>query len=334
MSDLLYADAESPLEGATVAIIGAPFEKTTCHRRGCAEGPRAIREESYNFETYIPGVDFELTDMAMCDCGDLEGQDFNSLAASARDMARQVLASGAFPVMMGGEHSVTPVWLSALMGTDPWDLTDGMGGIGGGKSTGGGAGGSNATGGGAGHDAAPSQVRPCRWADDFCVVVVDAHMDYRDGYLGERLSHASAARRVADLVGPDSVVPFGVRSYSSGEKADVDEAGLTFVSADEVRDRGPEACVAPALERVPAGKRDRVYLSVDIDGIDPAYAPAVGTPEPFGLTPLHVRGLIRELAPRLVGFDIVEVRPGGDDGNTAALAARLISEVMALVGRK
>jgi agmatinase len=68
----------------------------------------------------------------------------------------------------------------------------------------------------------------------------------------------------------------------------------------------------------------KLYISLDIDCIDPAFAPGVGTPEPFGLDPLMVRDIIRHLTGRCVGFDIVEVCPPADNGNTAALAARIV----------
>ena len=70
------------------------------------------------------------------------------------------------------------------------------------------------------------------------------------------------------------------------------------------------------------GKK-KIYLSLDMDALDPAFAPGTGTPEPFGLTSWDVKEAIGILAPRLVGFDIVEIAPGYDNGNTAALGARL-----------
>jgi len=110
--------------------------------------------------------------------------------------------------------------------------------------------------------------------------------------------------------------------------------GLRCVWADAVRGKGVRKAIDDALEGVPSASRGNIYLSLDIDGIDPAYAPGVGTPEPFGLTPLEVRELIRHLSSRLIGFDVVEVCPPKDNGNTAALGCRLISEVMAHVVKR
>ena len=75
-------------------------------------------------------------------------------------------------------------------------------------------------------------------------------------------------------------------------------------------------------------------VSQDMDAIDPAFAPGVGTPEPFGLSPLVVRDVIRHFAGRLVGFDVVEVCPPSDNGNTSALAAKFVRDVIGCVGKR
>jgi agmatinase len=79
---------------------------------------------------------------------------------------------------------------------------------------------------------------------------------------------------------------------------------------------------------------NQIYLSIDMDVLDPAYAPGVGNPEPFGLQPQAVKECIELLAPNLIGFDIMEVSPPYDNGNTAALAARFVRNVIALTATK
>ncbi|MFQ5552297.1 MAG: arginase family protein, partial [Thermoplasmata archaeon] len=113
-------------------------------------------------------------------------------------------------------------------------------------------------------------------------------------------------------------------SASKEEKEAADRLGLRTVPASQIRQEGVEAALAP-LKEMP----ERVYLSLDMDAVDPAYAPAVGNPEPFGLTPLDVQQVIRAVGQKLVGFDLTEVSPPWDHGETAALAARLIREVLA-----
>jgi agmatinase len=176
------------------------------------------------------------------------------------------------------------------------------------------------------HSLAPAVVRA--FPKDIGVIGIDAHLDFRDSYLNDPWSHACSARRIADHVGVEHVVYIGVRSYSREEREDLERLGLTYVSVYDVHDRGIAAGVDRALKAV---NRDQIYLTIDIDGVDPAFAPAVGNPEPFGLTPLQVKKLIGILAPHLVGMDLNEVSPAWDFGQTALLGARLIREGIAVI---
>src|SRR5207245_1689157 len=154
------------------------------------------------------------------------------------------------------------------------------------------------------HSLAPAVVRA--FPKDIGVIGIDAHLDFRDQYLEDRWSHACSARRIADHVGVEHVVYMGVRSYSAEEREDLERLGLTYVSAYDIHDRGIRAATERALKSV---NRDKIYLTIDMDGVDPAYAPAVGNPEPFGLAPLQVKNVIARLAPDLVGMDLNEVSP-------------------------
>lgn len=177
------------------------------------------------------------------------------------------------------------------------------------------------------HSLAPASVMG--FDHNIGVLGIDAHLDFRDEYLSDRFSHACSARRIADHVGVDDVVYLGVRSFSAEEAQDLDRLGLSYVSAFDIHEDGMDRAVDRALKSV---GEERIYLTIDVDGIDPAYAPAVGNPEPFGLTPLHVKSLIDQIGPRLVGMDINEVAPGWDHGQTALLAARLVREAIVAVG--
>lgn len=174
-----------------------------------------------------------------------------------------------------------------------------------------------------------SLTAPCVQAlDRPAFVVLDAHLDFRDIYLEDPNSHACVTRRVADQLGADHAVVLGVRSASKEEKEAADRLGLRTVPASQIREEGIEAALS-VVDALP----DRVYLSLDMDVIDPAYAPAVGNPEPFGLTPLDVKRVIQALAERMVGFDLTEVSPPWDHGETAAVAARMVREVLAQLRR-
>ena len=160
------------------------------------------------------------------------------------------------------------------------------------------------------------------------VLYLDAHMDFRASYLGDARSHACSSRRIVEKVGAERVVVFGVRSVSREEIEENREIGMSYVTAHEIHREGIRAALDRALSRL---RTDRIYVSLDIDAIDPAYAGGTGTPEPFGLTPRDVKEAIDAVAPRLAGLDIMEVSPHYDQGNTSALAARIAREAMVRV---
>ncbi len=146
-------------------------------------------------------------------------------------------------------------------------------------------------------------------------VCLDAHLDLREEYDGNPLSHACVTRRILEEDGVEEAIILGARTGSEEEwdRAAVDD--VTVVPPEEVAD----FTVGDRLEG-----RD-VYLSVDIDGADPAYAPGTGTMEPFGLEPREMRDVVREVAPHATGFDVVEVNDR-DDGQAASLAGKLLRE--------
>jgi len=179
------------------------------------------------------------------------------------------------------------------------------------------------------HSIAPAVVRGL--PADVGVIGLDAHLDFRDAYMEDKWSHACSQRRIGDHVGFDRTVYAGVRSFSAEEKEDRERLGLSFISAYEIHQRGIERAIDRALHAV---GREKIHLTIDTDAIDPAFAPAVGNPEPFGLTPLQVKGVVNTLAPRLVGMDINEVSPAWDQGQTALLAARLVREAIIGIAEK
>ena len=162
---------------------------------------------------------------------------------------------------------------------------------------------------------------------DFGVVCFDAHLDYRNDYVGEKFSHACVLRRVAEKIGSDRVVSIGIRSASEDEFNDAKSDGMRYFTSWDVREKGITEIVENALDILSVNK---IYLSFDMDCIDPAYAPGVSTPEPFGLTPHDGLTLIEVLAPYLIGFDLMEVCPNWDKAYTPCLGARFVREVIML----
>ncbi len=158
------------------------------------------------------------------------------------------------------------------------------------------------------------------------VIVLDAHFDLREEYGGTRLSHACASRHIIETEGVVGYASIGIRSGDMKEYIYAEEHGIHYHSSDEVHERGIEVVLKDALKEVGC---DQIYLSIDFDCIDPAYAPGVGNPEPFGLSSWDVRYIVESVAPKAVGLDVNEIAPQFDGGQTAALGAKLIREFIA-----
>jgi len=162
---------------------------------------------------------------------------------------------------------------------------------------------------------------------DLGAVILDAHLDLRDDYSGERNSHACISRRIVEDV-TSKYVSIGIRSGSRHEYSIADLRDIKYYTADNIYDMG---CDNVHTELTRYLNTRHLYLSLDMDVLDPSFAPALGTPEPFGLTDRQVLSFIRKLAPRSIGFDVVEIAPQYDRGYTALLAAKFIREFIAAV---
>jgi agmatinase len=157
------------------------------------------------------------------------------------------------------------------------------------------------------------------------VLQIDAHADLRDSYQGSRYSHACAMRRVLDL--GVSVVPVGIRSYSLEEHRFMKKHGIVPITARQTLE-DPDW-----LRQAVDSLTKKVYVTIDIDGFDPAYAPGTGTPEPGGLDWHQVSELIRAVAMHrtIVAADVVEVIPQPGSVQTEFLAAKVIYKLIAHV---
>ncbi|GMU38721.1 MAG: agmatinase [Phycisphaerae bacterium] len=157
------------------------------------------------------------------------------------------------------------------------------------------------------------------------VLQIDAHSDLRDAYHGSPYSHASVMRRVVDYGA--TLVPVGIRAVSAEDHRFMKRAGIRPVTARD--------CMMTEdwVDRILDSLGDTVYVTIDIDGFDPAYAPGTGTPEPGGLDWYQVTGLLRLVAAEknIVAADLVEVMPLPGQTVTEFLAARLAYKLMAYV---
>ena len=178
------------------------------------------------------------------------------------------------------------------------------------------------------------RAHAARAGEPLGLVLLDAHADTWDQYYGERYFHGTPFRRALEegLLAPERSLLAGMRGslYAESDLGDTREMGFEVVSTADLRALSPEEYGRRVRERVRSGP---VYFSFDIDVIDPASAPATGTPEVAGLLPHEALAFIRSLAGlRFAGFDVVEVSPPYDNPGqiTALLAANVAYEFLAL----
>ena len=157
-------------------------------------------------------------------------------------------------------------------------------------------------------------------------VVFDAHYDLRDQYADIKLSHAAYLRRIIEKRGSENIVHVGARAFVKEELAFLKEHNISTVSDKEIRDGN-----GPKLLKDITSTFDNIYLSIDLDVLDPAFAPGVGNPEAVGISSRELYDLVTTLQnKKIVAADIVELNPTYDNGATASMAAKMISTIIAM----
>ncbi len=284
-----YTEDPAELEGADVAIVGAPTDDLVSDRPGARFGPRAIRAASCPAGPHLEaGVDaFE--QLRIVDFGDapvLPADPAGTHEAIERTVG-DVLAAGAIPIVLGGDHGI-----------------------------------------------AEPDIRACASRHGpVGLVHFDTHTDTGSVVFGVEVSHGTPMRRLVEAgqVDPGRYVQVGLRGYWPGEEEFgwQREQGIESIFMHEIREIGLEATLERAIESVGAGP---VFLSVDIDVLDPAFAPGTGTPEPGGMTSADLMWACRQLGAQLelVGAELVEVIPTavGSADITALAADRIVREVL------
>ncbi|EKF37326.1 MULTISPECIES: agmatinase [Bacillus] len=158
---------------------------------------------------------------------------------------------------------------------------------------------------------------------DLAIIHMDAHTDLREEYEGEPLSHSTPIRKAAGLIGPENVFSFGIRSGMKEEFEWAKEAGM-HISKFEV--------LEPLKQVLPKLKGRPVYVTIDIDVLDPAHAPGTGTVDAGGITSKELLASIHAIAGsdvHVVGADLVEVAPVYDHSDqTANTASKLLREML------
>ena len=161
---------------------------------------------------------------------------------------------------------------------------------------------------------------------DTAYVVFDAHYDLRDEFADTKLSHASYLRRVIEQRGSENVLHVGARAFDSKEYEFLTEHRIKTISDRDIRSGN-----GPGLLKDYVSTVDTLYSSFDLDVLDPAYAPGVGNPEAVGITSRELFDMIYTFVDtKVTGVDVVELNPYFDNGSTAAVAAKIISTMIAI----
>lgn len=271
---------EATFEEAEIIVFGAGFDGTATFRPGSRFGPQAIRSEFYGLETYSPVLDKDITQLDICDSGDLELPFGDTLKALELIGAatEEIINAGKKPFMIGGEHLITlPAFKAAI------------------------------------------QRFP-----DIHVIHIDAHTDLRAEYLGQQLSHSSVIRRIWELTGDGRIWQLGIRSGLK-EEFDWAKEGHTFLRPFDLADA---KAAAESIGDKP------VYLTVDLDVLDPSIMPGTGTPEPGGVSFVELmRALYCFRGMNIVAADMVELAPMLDhSGISTAAACKAMREMLLLMG--
>jgi agmatinase len=284
-----YTQDPAELSGFDVAVVGAPMDDLVSDRPGARLAPRAIRAASCPPGPHLEVKVDAFQELRIVDFGDAPviPADAGRSHAAIEATVGQVLAAGALPVVLGGDHSITEPSLRACAAVH--------GPVG--------------------------------------VVHFDTHTDTGAEVFGVARSHGTFIRRLIDAGDLDAsrYAQIGLRGYWPGEEefSWQAERGVTSLFMHDVRDLGIREVVARAVAAVGQGP---VYLTVDVDVLDPAFVPGTGTPEPGGMSSTDLLWAVRTVAAELdlIAADVVEVIPTGVGSldYAALVAERVIREVL------
>jgi arginase len=253
-------------------LIGVPYDASSSYMYGAAKGPpiirSALRSESGNSFTE------ELYDIsapnALGDAGDLVLPQDETARGMIESGIDALLATGARPIALGGDHSITYPILRAVN----------------------------------------------RWYPQPIILHIDAHTDLYDEFEGDRYSHACPFARIMEEGLASRLIQVGIRSLTQHTLEQADRFGVEIIDM-----RAFSAGHRPLID-------GPVYISMDMDGLDPAFAPGVSHWEPGGLSVRQVLDLIHGVPDMIVGADVVEFNPKRDpSGLTAMVAAKIVKEL-------
>jgi agmatinase len=262
---------------ARVAILPIPLDRTTSYVSGTRNGPHEILVASSHMELWDEETGTEIHSIGIATLPEMElpFASMDEVVCEIRRVVAEIVSRGKFPMVLGGEHSITPAVVAALAAKHP----------------------------------------------GLSVLQLDAHADLRESFMGTPHSHACAMRRSAEFA---PLTQVAIRSLSAEEAAAVPSLPTKIFYDYNMRSD-------PAwMDRVVDSLSDTVYISIDVDGLDPAIMPATGTPEPGGLSWHEALTLLRKVIENrtVVGCDIVELSPMGGNVAPNFLCAKLVYKIL------
>jgi agmatinase len=286
---LPYTQEPAELEGVDAAIVGAPTDDLVSDRPGARFGPRAIRAASCPPGPHLEAKVDAMAELRLVDYGDapVVPADAAQTHEAIERTVGEVVAAGAIPIVLGGDHSI-----------------------------------------------AEPDIRACAARHGpLGLVHFDTHTDTGTEVFGVEVSHGTPMYRLVEQgqVDPMRYVQIGLRGYWPGPKefAWQEQRGVMSFFMHDVRELGIQGVIQRTIEMVGTGP---VYVTVDVDVLDPAFAPGTGTPEPGGMTSGDLLWACRTVAERLelVGAEVVEVIPTavGSSDITALVADRIVRELL------
>ena len=175
-----------------------------------------------------------------------------------------------------------------------------------------------------------TQLSKGNWA----LIYLDSHLDLQEEHEGDRYSHGSVVRRFVEETSlrPQSIVEVGVRSFLPPERKFADDVGIKIVSTVEFEGLGASGAAKRVLKLLPKDV-ERIYLSIDLDILDPAYAPGSGYPEPGGISTRSLVDFIYGLKElKIVAFDVVELCPQYDSSSITVIGVgKIILETLGIM---
>jgi len=162
------------------------------------------------------------------------------------------------------------------------------------------------------------------------IIDFDAHLDLRNEYMNLKTSHTTFMRRTNEQTHPQTIIEIGTRAVCQEELNYAKKANIQYHTTQQIRKQGTKK-TADTINKTLADHK-KIYLTIDMDALDPAFAPAVQNPEPDGLSTEVFFNLLQEICDnRIAALDLVEVTPHYDNGITAALAAKTLFEVLCFI---